>query len=444
MSIFVRSLLVFGALAAAGAGVDTARAQATFTETVLRHFSAPTDPGYQFGYRPQAGVLLKAGVLYGSASAGGTRNGGTIYQRAANGQMTVLYSFTDTKPKNAAAWCGFNPSAQLVMDSAGDLYGTTYQGGENDGGVVFRLHNDGSGQWTCTVLNAFFKKPVGAQAKGYAPFGGLTLVGQNTLYGTAQFTGARSENGVVTPSGGIIFKLTRNGASWDYDGAIHTFKIGTPANGLVPTGPLFYDKNNKLLYGATFFGGVNDGGVVYTLDPAAAPATFTVIFRFNGDAASNAALRGYHPTQGPLAVDSSGVVYGATSSGGKAIDGTFVNAGVVFKLTPSGNPMYTYEMLHSFDSQNVPQNGYGPIGGVTLMNNALYGATQFGGASGGGSVYKLSGGLKRQFTLLYDFPDGSVGFRPSGPLVVNAQETIIGTTLIGGNFNAGTIFRLTP
>ncbi|HTM73073.1 MAG TPA: choice-of-anchor tandem repeat GloVer-containing protein [Pseudolabrys sp.] len=441
MSIFVRSLLVFGALAV-GAGVDAARAQATFTETVLRNFSAPTDPGYQFGYRPQMGVLLSGGDLYGSASAGGKLNGGAIYRRAGNGQMTVLYSFTDTKPTNAATWCGFNPSARLVRDSAGDLYGTTYQGGENDGGVVFRLHDDGSGEWTCTVLNAFFKKPGSGDPKGYGPFGGLTLVGQDTLYGTAQFSGATRQNGVLIPSGGIIFKLTRNGASWDYDGAIYTFRIGTPSNGLVPTGPLFF--KSGLLYGATSFGGINNGGVVYKIDPAAPAASFTVIFRFNGDTTSNAALRGYQPTQGPLAVDNSDIVYGATSSGGKDINGAFINAGVVFKLTPSGNPMYTYEMLHSFDSQNLPGNGFGPIGGVTLMNNALYGVTQFGGAAGGGSVYKLSGGLKRTFTLLYDFPDASLGFRPSGPLVVSGQETIIGTTLIGGNFNAGTIFRLTP
>jgi len=440
MSSFSRSLIVFGALAL-GATVNVARA-ADWPEKVLWNFVAPDNTDDQFGFRPQMGVLISDGAIYGSASAGGNKNGGTIYRRR-NGNMTVLYSFTDQD----ATGCGYNPSARLVIDSDGVLYGTTYQGGVNGGGVVFQLGKDSSGKWVCTALNSFFSKPATGEPKGYAPFGGLTKVGNDTLYGVAQFSGKMKDpdTDVLIPSGGIIFKLTRDSSGgWDY-ARVYTFKIGDAAkNGVVPTGPLVY--KNGILYGATFFGGNNNGGVIYKVDPAAPSSSYKVLHKFNGDITSSGALKGYQPTQGPLVVESDDVIYGATALGGKSsTDGTFVNAGVVFKLTKASSGTYAYEVLHSFDNTNVPENGSGPIGGLTQgPDGFLYGNTQFGGANGGGSVFRLKGANKTTFQLLFDFPDTTSGFRPSGPLWIGPAGTITGTTLIGGIQNAGNIFQLTP
>jgi uncharacterized repeat protein (TIGR03803 family) len=443
MPIFARSLLVFGALTVS-ATLNAARA-ADWPQKVLLDFTE-TGAATGLGHNPQMGVLIDSTGMYGSAYNGGSRNGGTVYFRS-GGTLKPLFSFSDqpfsSSTTPAISRCGFNPSARLVKDpNDGSLYGTTYQGGQLNGGVVFQLvpNADPNKGWTCNVLYSFANSGAKA-AQGYNSFGGLLRTPDGSLYGTAQFNArTKDANGVIIHTGGVVFRLRKTGNAWTYT-VLHTFSKPNKASGLVPSGPL--TESNGMLYGATFFGGVQDGGVIYRL-PIAGAASVDVLHTFNGNAASQGALFGYSPTQGPLLVDSAGVVYGETTTGGKQIDGSLSTGGVVFQLTPRAQPPFAYKVLYNFDNNNTPGNGFRPIGGVALgPDGFLYGATQFGGAGGGGSVFRLKGANKTVFELLYDFPDPALGFKPSGPLSVSAGGAITGTTFYGGAVNGGVIFRLT-
>lgn len=426
-----------------GAAVSPVQAQ-TWSETILLDFTQ-SGAAASLGRNPQMGILADSTGMYGSASNGGSRNGGVIYRRAGS-KLSHLFSFSnqpfDSSSLPVISRCGFNPSARLVKDpNDGSLYGTTYQGGQFNGGVVFQLtpNADPTKEWTCTPLHSFANSGSKLD-QGYASFGGLVRGSDGALYGTAQFNARTKDNGVVIPTGGVVFRLRNTSNGWAYK-VLHTFAQANSKNGLVPTGPLTLD--NGALYGATFFGGLSDGGVVYKMNTDG--TGFQVLWTFQGNAASPGALRGYHPTQGPLLVDGSGVVYGETTTGGKQADGSLSSGGVAFQLTPRAQPPYAYKVLYNFDNNNAPQLGFGPIGGLTMgPDGFLYGSTQFGGGNSGGSVFRLKGANKMTFELLYDFPDAGFGFRPSGPLVVGGGGAVFGTALLGGANNGGVLFQLKP
>ena len=439
MSIFARSLLLFGALAI-GASVNAAQAQTTWTETILLDFTE-SGAAAGLGFNPQMGVLRDSAGIYGSAYNGGANSGGTIYFRSGS-NLRALYSFSNqpySEQNKNTTRCGFHPSARLIKNGR-SLYGTTYEGGQFGGGVVFKLvdSNDPNKQWTCNVLHSF-SNTGSARAQGYASFGGLVQGADGALYGTAQFNArTKDSTGVIIPTGGVVFRLRSTANGWGYK-VLHTFSVADRTAGLVPTGPL--TEKNGVLYGATFFGGLHDGGVVYKM--LVDGSGFQVLWTFQGNAEAPAALRGYRPTQGPLLVDASGAVYGETATGGKQADGSFSTGGVVFQLVPKAQPPYGYKVLYNFDSNNSPQLGFGPIGGLAMgPDGFLYGNTQFGGAAGGGSVFRLTGANKNTFELLFDFPDGSLGFRPSGPLSIGGAGNLVGTTFLGGAQNGGVVFQL--
>ena len=154
----------------------------TGQETVLYNFTGSADGG-----SPESGLVRDSrGNLYGTTYAGGTDGAGTVFKVNANGQETVLYSFT------GGADGGFPLEASLVRDSAGNLYGTTPQGGSSYFGVVFKIDPKGNE----TVIHTFSAKD------GKIPYGTLVLDKAGNLYGTA------SEGGAY--GGGVIFKLTPN------------------------------------------------------------------------------------------------------------------------------------------------------------------------------------------------------------------------------------------
>src|SRR5216110_2134029 len=152
---------------------------------------------------------------------------------------TVIYSFAGDEDGEYA-------DTDLVMDAAGNLYGTTVQGGDHGSGTVWELSPSGN-SWTHTVLYDFT-----GGADGGEPYKGVTLDAQGNLYGTAVTGGGGSCEGGC----GVVFKLTNAGGTWTQT-VIHTFR---GADGSGPGSPVAIDKNGDV-YGTTPTGGANGAGV---------------------------------------------------------------------------------------------------------------------------------------------------------------------------------------
>jgi uncharacterized repeat protein (TIGR03803 family) len=176
-----------------------------WTETVLHSFGSATD-----GYNPYSGVILDAaGNLYGTTAGGGTHSQGTVFKlspsEGGGWTETVLHNFGNGTDEGAAV-----PLAGLVLDAAGNLYGTTFVGGAyycadlNGGcGTVFELTPIAGGVWKETVLHSF-----GGGMNGYAPYAGVILDAAGNLYGTTEFGGIDDCDVAPDHGCGIAFKLT--------------------------------------------------------------------------------------------------------------------------------------------------------------------------------------------------------------------------------------------
>ena len=281
----------------------------TGQETVL--YSFPSGPD---GAIPLAGVVRdSAGNLYGTTYIGGPSDRGVVFKVDPTGHETVLYSFTGGAD-------GGNPVAGVILDSTGNLYGTTDAGGIG-AGVVFKLDTAGNE----TVLHSF------TGADGGGPTAGLIFDSAGNLYGTAGYGG---------PSGGgVVFKLDTTG----HETVLYSFTGG--ADGGNPNSGVIRDSAGNL-YGTTVRGGSSNCpiygcGVVFKVDTAGHE---TVLYSFPGGA------NGASPNAGVIR-DSAGNLYGTTVGGGAA-----PGLGVVFKLDTSGHET----VLHSFTGAD----GLEPAGGV--------------------------------------------------------------------------------
>jgi uncharacterized repeat protein (TIGR03803 family) len=438
MPMSVRSLLAVVVLVG-GAGLQTAQA-ATWTEQNLHDFSSDDNGGYS----PNLGVMIgDDGALYGSTYYSKARDDGSVgdgvifrYDSGSK-KYSVLYAFDsqdDSKKK-----CGRNPSAILISDSKGGFYGTTYAGGvdangKNGGGVLFRLTppSSGNGKWVCRVQYTFSKAGPANANTGYNPFGGLLRGPDGTLYGTAQAGGHFG--------GGVVFSFVPSSKTYK---VLYYFSNKKPADnpnhnwktGYGPTGRLVRDSSSGVLYGSTYFGGNNQGGVIYKLTPSGSKFTFAVVYRFpyNADDAIPAP-KGYQPSQNGLLIDSNGVLYGETLLGGE-INGEATNGGVIFKIKPNG----AYSIVHVFDSNDATL-GFSPLGGLTMgPNGEFYGVVRSGGGSNAGAVFKLN---NTNYGLLYSFTASDDGGFPNGPVSIDANKVLYGTTYQGGDANQGVLFQL--
>ena len=280
---------------------------------------------------------------------------------------------------------------------------------------------------TLDVLHSFTGGGDGA-----TPNAGLRMDRSGVFYGTTKQGGANGPNGY-----GTVFRLTQQSQGWilvplySFDGG----NDGSNPMGRITVGP------SGELYGTTSSGGGtgcggNGCGTVFALQPpmnsprnALAPWRESVLYRFGGgnDAAS--------PT-GDIAFDSSGNLYGTTTSGGSYQKGT------VFELTPTDHG-WTETILWSFTGGS---DGGSPASGVMLDSAGnLYGTTQSGGSHGYGSVFQVtqSGGSWTLHTL-YNFRNHSDGAYPSGGLILDASGNLYGSTPSDGSSGGGTIFELTP
>ncbi len=317
------------------------------TETVLHSFAA----SHTDGHYPYAGLLMDTtGNLYGTAQSGGAKGLGTVFKLSPNGTETLLYSFCIL----AACADGYHPRAGLIMDTKGNLYGTTFDGGAYDAGAVFELSPSG----TETVLHSFCQQ-MGCP-DGYYPQAGLVMDTNGNLYGTTLYNGAYG--------GGTVFKISSDGTATTF----YNFCTATGCkNGRYPQAGLILDTNGNL-YGTTYGGGAYGRGTVFELSPSGAE---TVLHSF---CARTGCSDGSHP-RADLVMDTAGNLYGTTYYGGTN------SVGTVFKLSPNG----TETVLHSFAANG--SDGTHPYAGlVTDTMGNLYGTTYSGGANGYGTVFKVT------------------------------------------------------
>jgi uncharacterized repeat protein (TIGR03803 family) len=331
---------------------------------------------------------------------------------SAAASTTQIYSFGGGND-------GEYTDTELVMDSAGNLYGTSVQGGTFGSGTVFQLSPSSSG-WTHTVLYNFT-----GRADGGEPYKGVTLDSHGDLYGTAVTGGGGSCEGGC----GVAYKLSNSGGIWTQS-VLHAFSGGDDGSG--PGSPVAIDQHGNL-YGTTPTGGANGFGVVYGIEPVAGGNwKLIVIHAFTGGA------DGLGGSAGRLLLDAAGDLYGVNTVGGAN------GFGNVYKLVQSKG-QWQLTTLYSFKDQ---PDGASPYGGVIFDKNGnLYGTTYYAGANDVGTVYKLTrNGDSWTESVLYSFKGGTDGDSPISTLVSDGQGNMYGTTSDGGaaKCGCGTIFRISP
>jgi uncharacterized repeat protein (TIGR03803 family) len=346
----------------------------------------------------------------------------------------VLYNFC------SASNCtdGRFPEAGLIMDKAGNLYGTTYWGGAGACvyvcGTAFELIPGANGAWTEKVLYSFCS--ASACADGGGPQAGLILDAAGNLYGTTGGGGSTAQNCGSHGCGTVFELLPGTNGTWT-ENVLHTF--GTGNDGVSPYAGLIFDKAGNL-YGTTTRGGrpgCSYGcGTVFEMTPGAGgtwkeKVLYNPQSRYGGDL----------PAAG-LVPDAQGNLYGTTSRGGG------FNGGTAFELVRGSSGTWKAKVLHSF---GPGKGGSGPAAGL-IMDAAgnLYGTTEYGGFYGAGAVFELSpeaGGTWSE-KKLHSFC--SVGYctdgaEPVAGLIFDAAGNLYGTAKAGGNSTQfGTVFEIAP
>jgi uncharacterized repeat protein (TIGR03803 family) len=344
------------------------------------------------GDEPNAGMVQAAnGDLYGTTYAGGNAEKGTVFRITPNGALTTLHSFEGTD--------GSLPLAGLVQAPNGGFYGTTFDGGTNhNDGAIFKI----TAQGALTTLHSF------RSTDGANPTAELVQTPNGVLYGTTFDGGAPSSDGTV-------FKIIPAGVLT----TLHSFH--GPDGKLVRAG-LVQGKDGKF-YGTTESGGASGDGTVFSITPS---GTLTTLHSFEGA-----------DGQAPLArliQDSNGNFYGTTYGGGPTGDGT------IFSITPAGS----LTTLYGFCSQSNCADGASPFAGLIQGTDGnLYGTTRFGGANGQGTIFKIT--TSGVFAMLHSFCLQSNCIDGANPLAGVVQDTngiLYGTTAYGGANGDGTVFSL--
>src|ERR1039457_3482591 len=375
------------------------------TLTTIHRFCSQS--GCPDGAGPYAGLVQAAnGGLYGTTLVGGTNSAGTIFKITPGGTLTTLYSFC---PQTNCT-DGATPGAGLFQAANGDLYGTTYFGGTNGQGTVFKITQGG----TLTTLYSFCSQTNCTD--GATPGAGLVQAANGDLYGTAGGGGANAVGTVfeITPSGALTTLYNFCSQSGCTDG-------GNPDAGLVQAA-------NGNFYGTTYYGGTNGGGTVFKITQG---GTLTTLYSF---CSQTNCTDGTGP-EGALVQAANGDLYGTTYFGGTNGQGT------VFKITPSG----TLTTLYSFCSQTNCADGAEPNAGlVQAADGDLYGTASSQGANSyGGTVFKITPG--GTLTTLYSFCSESGctdGQYPYAGLVQDTNGDFYGTTTQKGGAASGTVFSL--
>ncbi len=360
--------------------------------TLLYAFTGGSDGGF-----PSALTPGSDGNFYGTTRLGGAASCGTAFRISLQGALTTLYSF-------GGANSGTFPSA-LAPGRDGNFYGTTSNGGVNGVGAVFMITP--SGQYT-----TLYSCAVGS-AQGVNPWAALTLGRDGNFYGTTGSDGAHGS--------GTIFRITSKGQ-------LTTLCSFPKGSGGKTSAALVLGQNGNF-YGTTRQGGRSGGGAVYEVTPQ---GRLTTLYGFVAGGAGPSRLTSGHD----------GNYYGATSSGGT--NGT----GTIFQMTSQGQVTVLYS-FHALTGNKTNADGAGGISALIQGNDgSFYGAAQYGGAHGTGTIFKVTS--TGELTTLHSFSavnsayENSDGAFPSCALTLGEDGNFYGMTLAGGRYNEGTVFKITP
>jgi uncharacterized repeat protein (TIGR03803 family) len=350
----------------------------TFTTLVDFNGANGAFPGYE--------VFLVQGLdgnLWGTTTTGSTlQKFGTIFKISMAGVLTTAFIFESMSA----------PMTGLTLAPNGDLYGTTFYGGTNGEGLIFAF-SPKSGMLTQVG-------PSFDGSNGAGPTSGLVRAFNGTFYGTTGRGGANNLGTVFQVAANSEFSTIYNGDSI----AAYT----TPIQG-----------GNGNLYGTSASGGTNSDGAIFELTPA---GILTILHSFNG-------ADGQTPFAG-LVQGADGAFYGNTNLGG--VD----DLGTIFRITPAG----AFVKLHSFRgaSGHYP-DGYYPYAALVAGSDGnLYGTTTAGGASGNGTIFRLT--PNGSFTTLYSF-DSTAATNDSGGMFQATDGNFYGTLSSGGANSEGSVYR---
>jgi uncharacterized repeat protein (TIGR03803 family) len=447
--LLIVSILVFATLAPGG-GADAAALK------TLHRFCPQGRANCTDGATPFAGLIMDGSRnLYGTTANGGANLlGGTVFELTPDAATrtwteTVLYSFCSQGGSKCTD--GKSPFAGLIMDAAGNLYGTTFLGGAHRRGTVFALTRDAAtGAWTETVLHSFCSQS--GCTDGAAPFAGLIMDGSGNLYGTTASGGAHSGGGDLP--GGTAFELTPDAATGTWkETVLHSFcpQISC-TDGFSPQAGLIMDAAGNL-YGTTYEGGAHSGGTAFALirDAATGAWTETVLHSFCSQG-GEACTDGASPAAA-LTMDAAGHLYGTTYGGG--VRPRRAGRGTVFELTPGiAKAEWREKVLYAFCSQGgaVCTDGASPTDGLIMDTSGhLYGTTRGGGPNNGGTVFELrpDAAETEREKVLYSFCSKlrgeycTDGADPEAGLIIDASGNLYGMTTDGGTGRGwGTVFEV--
>jgi uncharacterized repeat protein (TIGR03803 family) len=405
------------------AAQEVSRPSDAVRKIVLHDFGTFPD-----GVFPSAPLVIdKAGSVYGTTIRGGTHNCG-VHGLNCGTVFKLTPSGSGYKESILHNFHFGNDGTQpvsLIVDDKGALYGTTYSGGSKTG-----CFNRGCGIiFQLTPTSAGYEYTILYRFRGESDAAtpgltaNLTMDDKGALYGTTNLGGGASQ---CAPYGcGTVFKLTPSRSGYQ-ESVVHAF---SQVDGNFPAGGVIVDKAG-VIYGTTSSGGQYYEGNVFKLTPTATGFALSILYSFKakGDGAN---------ADSSLVFDNTGALYGIADFGG----GKQANLPVAFKLTPSGSG-YTESVIHVFQELSHPS------GVIMDKAGAFYGTTSAGGtghcgSNSCGTVFKLApSGMHYRASILYSFQSFADGGFPVAGVVADAKGDLYGTTTFGGTSNYGTAFEL--
>ncbi len=351
--------------------------------------------GAASGERPYGGLAQAAnGMLYGVASAGGSNNGGVLFEYDIVNDIFM-------KKVDFSTNSGTSSRGDLIAPGDGFLYGVAVYGGLSSEGTLFKYV---PGNTTVSVLLNFNDIEYGEN-----PVGSLVIGDDGKLYGLTNSGGAYASSGVLY--------------SYDYTNGIFTkeFDFMTSQSGAKIYSALMQGSDG-LVYGTANLGGSYQVGTIFRIDPSF--NTYEVIYDFNYPNTGGTPYGG-------LIEGSNGLLYGAAHGGNN-------NSGVLYTINPNN---LSYTVLHHFDGTT---DGIYPQETLLEANNGnLYGTTWRGGLNNDGVIFEYNIATST-FTKKWDFLEASFGGEPSGILVQAANGKIYGIANDGGSFSKGVLYEYDP
>jgi len=346
--------------------------------------------GNDGGY-PYTGLIRSTNGLYYGVTLRGTTNwSGALFRLNASGNVTSLWRLVGSRD-------GYDPYARLYLSTNGLMYGVCLLGGTNGVGTAYRWSES-------TGLNVVWHfQPAPA---GRSPLISLTKARDGAWYGVTEFGGAHNL--------GNVFRMDSSGF------VTSIWSFGFSPEGNTPRGELLAEMNNPevLIYGTTYYGGDYYGGTAFQITTAGTMDVYSF-----GEYSTNS----FHPNGGVVRGPDQ-AFYGTAWYGGTS------NYGTVYRLDT--NP--TERVLHHFHDSD----GRHPMGTLAVASNGVfYGITKYGGSNDQGTVFRIT--TNGHFTTLWHFLGAPDGAQPENGPVLGRDGALYGTTPLGGENNAGSVYRLT-